>query len=98
VKDFNKRKVSLTGFMLPLKVQSGKVTEFLILKDQSLCCYGATPKMNEWVSVKVVGDGVKAIMDEPVSVLGTLHVGAIRESGYLIGIYSMEGEKLIGPN
>lgn len=96
VKAFNKRKVSLTGFMLPLKVESGKVTEFLILKDQSMCCYGAQPRMNEWVSVKVSG-GVKSIMDEPISVLGTLHVGALRENGYLVGIYSMDGEKLIGP-
>jgi hypothetical protein len=96
VKAFNKRKVSLTGFMLPLKVQSGKVTEFLVLKDQSMCCYGAQPKMNEWVSVKVSG-GVKSIMDEPISVLGTLHVGALRENGYLVGIYSMDGDRLIGP-
>lgn len=95
VKTFNQKKVSIRGFMLPLKVDNGKVTEFLIMKDQSLCCYGATPKINEWVSVKIGGSGIKPIMDQPVSMLGTLHVGAMRENGYLVGIYHMDGDKLI---
>lgn len=97
VKCFNLKKVSIKGFMLPLKVDNGKVTEFLILKDQSMCCYGATPKINEWVSVKLNGAGIKPIMDQPVSMLGTLHVGAMRENGYLVGIYHMDGDKLIDP-
>ena len=95
VKAFNRKKVSITGFMLPLKVENGKVTEFLIMKTQSLCCYGTTPKITEWVSVKISGKGVKPIMDQPVSMLGTLHVGAMRENGYLVGIYQMDGDKLI---
>ena len=95
VKAFNRKKVSITGFMLPLKVENGKVTEFLIMKTQSLCCYGTTPKITEWVSVKISGRGIKPIMDQPVSILGTLHVGAMRENGYLVGIYQMDGDKLI---
>ncbi len=95
VKAFNRQKVSIKGFMLPLKVQNGSVTEFLIMKDQSMCCYGNVPKITEWVNVKTSGTGVKPIMDQPVSILGTLHVGAMRENGYLIGIYQMDGEKMI---
>jgi hypothetical protein len=95
IKAFDHKKVSIRGFMLPLKVESGKVTEFLIMKDQSLCCYGATPKINEWVSVKLNGSGIKPVMDQPVSMEGTLHVGAMRENGYLVGIYQMDGDKLI---
>jgi hypothetical protein len=95
VKAFNSKKVSIRGFMLPLKVEGGKVTEFLIMKDQSMCCYGATPKITEWVSVKLSGRGIKPIMDQPVSMEGTLHVGAMRENGYLVGIYQMDGDKLI---
>lgn len=95
VKALNSQKATIKGFMLPLKVSEGAVTEFLIMKDQSMCCYGAVPKITEWVSVKMNGHGVKSIMDQPVSVIGTLHVGAMRENGYLIGIYEMDGEKLI---
>jgi hypothetical protein len=95
VKAFNQKKVSIKGFMLPLKVQDGSVTEFLIMKDQSMCCYGSVPKITEWVSVKTTGKGVKAIMDQPVSIQGTLHVGAMLENGYLVGIYQMDGDKLV---
>jgi hypothetical protein len=95
VKAFNRQKVSIKGFMLPLKVEGNVVTEFLILKDQSMCCYGNVPKITEWVSVKTTGKGVKPIMDQPVNIEGTLHVGAMRENGYLVGIYQLDGDKLI---
>ncbi|HZV35187.1 MAG TPA: DUF3299 domain-containing protein [Verrucomicrobiae bacterium] len=99
VKSLDNKKVSIRGFMLPLKVSKGVVTEFLIMKDQSLCCYGSVPKITEWVSVKTPAEhGVKSIMDEPVNIEGTLHVGAMRENGYLIGIYHMDGDKLIAPD
>jgi hypothetical protein len=94
VKAFDDQKVSIKGFMLPLKVADGTVTEFLIMKDQSMCCYGSVPKITEWVSVKTPGKGIKPIMDQPISILGTLHVGALRENGYLVGIYQMDGDKL----
>ena len=93
----DKKFVSLKGFMLPLKVENGLITELLIMRDQSMCCYGAVPKINEWVSVKMTGKGVKPIMDQAVTLYGKLHVGEIRENGYLVGIYQMDGEKLAGP-
>lgn len=83
--------------MLPLKVEGGLITELLIMRDQSMCCYGTVPKINEWVSVKMTGKGVKPIMDQTVTLYGKLHVGEIRENGYLVGIYQMDGEKLTGP-
>jgi hypothetical protein len=97
VRVLDQRKIALKGFMLPLKVESGRVTELLIMRDQSMCCYGATPKINEWVSVKMAKEGVKPIMDQPVTLFGKLRVGEMRENGYLIGIYEMEGEKMAGP-
>ena len=97
VRALDKMRISLTGFMLPLKVEGGLVTELLIMKDQSMCCYGSTPKLNEWVSIKMTGAGVKAIMDQPVTLFGKLHVGEMRENGYLVGIYKMDGEKMQGP-
>ena len=97
VKAFSGKRVSLKGFMLPLKVEGGLVTELLIMRDQSMCCYGAVPKINEWVAVKMTGKGVRPIMDQAVTLYGTLKVGAIRENGYLVGIYQLDGEKLQNP-
>ena len=97
VRDFNGKRVALKGFMLPLKVEGGLVTELLIMRDQSMCCYGAVPKINEWVSVKMTSKGVKPVMDQAVTLFGKLKVGGIRENGYLVGIYGMDGEKMDGP-
>ena len=94
IKAFNEKPVALTGFMLPLKVEGGLVTELLIMRDQSMCCYGVQPKINEWVSVKMGKTGVKPVMDQPVTLFGKLRVGEMRENGYLVGIYALEGEKM----
>jgi hypothetical protein len=53
--------------------------------------------ITEFVSVKVPGKGVPSIIDQPVIVQGTLHVGAVMESGYVLGVYTMDGEKLADP-
>jgi hypothetical protein len=94
VKALDQKEVSLRGFMLPLKVEKGLVTEMLIMKDQSMCCYGTSPKINEWVSVKMADKGVKPVMDQPVTLFGKLRVGELRENGYLVGIYQLDGEKM----
>jgi hypothetical protein len=97
VKAFDRKKVALRGFMLPLKVEGGLVTEMLIMKDQSMCCYGTTPRINDWVSVKMKDKGVRPTMDLPVTLFGTMKVGEMRENGYLVGIYSMDGETMDAP-
>ena len=98
VTDFHKKKIALKGFMLPLKVEGGKITEMLIMRDQSMCCYGTVPKINEWVSVRMPkGKGVKPIMDVPVTIFGTFKVGEVLENGYLVGIYELDGDRLGGP-
>ena len=97
VRALDQKLVALKGFMLPLKVEGGLITELLIMRDQSMCCYGAVPKITEWVSVKMTGKGVKPVMDQPITLFGKLRVGEIRENGYLVGIYQMDGEKMGGP-
>lgn len=94
IRALDARSIALKGYMLPLKVEQGRVTEFLLMRDQSMCCYGTVPEINEWVSVVASNGGLKPIIDEPVTVFGKLHVGEMRENGYLVGIYRMDGESL----
>jgi hypothetical protein len=94
IKSLHDKPIALRGFMLPLKIEQGLVTEMLVMKDQSMCCFGTTPKITEWVSVKMNEKGVKPIMDQPVTLFGKLHVGEMRENGYLVGIYEMAGDKM----
>ena len=97
IKALNNKRVALKGFMLPLKVEGGLITELLIMRDQSMCCYGSVPKINEWVSVKMTSKGVKPIMDQAITIYGSLKVGEMFENGYLVGIYALDGEKIAGP-
>ena len=98
IRELNDQPIALKGFMLPLKVEEGLVTEMLIMRDQSMCCYGTVPKINEWVSVRMEGKGVKPVMDQAVTLFGKLKVGEIRENGYLVGIYEMDGDRMDGPS
>jgi hypothetical protein len=93
IKALDERKVAVTGFMLPVKMDGGLVKEFLLVKDPMLCCYGVMPKVNEWVVVKMTGKGVPALMDVPITFEGKLKVGMMMENGYLTGIYLLEGER-----
>ena len=97
VKALSDKGVRTQGFMLPLQVKDGLVVDFLLLKNQMACCYGGTPGLNEWIQVRTSGKGVRPVMDEPITVFGTLHVGAIQESGYVNGIYKLDCEKIEVP-
>lgn len=96
IRELDGREVGVRGFMLPIRMEGGLVREFLLMRDQSMCCFGVIPKINEWVAVTMSGRGVRAMMDQPVTVFGTLRVGEVYEHGVLGGIYRMEGEELAG--
>ena len=97
IKSLDNRKIAIQGFMLPLKLENARATEFLIMKSRSMCCYGIPLRINEWVHVRMKGDGVKSIMDVPLTVYGTLHVGEIDKNGRISSIYQLDGEKMDEP-
>lgn len=93
---FDGKEVSITGFPLTLAVEKGKVTELLVMKNQAMCCFGTTPKITEWVTVKLAGDGVETVpMDQLVTVKGTLHIGARTESHTIVDLYRMDAAKMV---
>ena len=93
VKAWNGKKAVITGFMVPVKMEKGLVTELLLMRNTMACCYGSVPNMNEWVVVKMK-NGVQPLMDVPISIFGSIKVGAMFENGYMTGLYELEGEKM----
>jgi hypothetical protein len=93
VKAWNGKKAVVTGFMVPVKMDKGLVTEFLLMRNTMACCYGSVPNMNEWVVVKM-RKGVQPMMDVPVAFYGSIKVGAMFENGYMTGLYELDGEKM----
>ena len=97
VQALDNRFVAIRGFLLPLRMNNGLAIEFLLMRNQNMCCFGSVPKVNEWICVQPAGEGVKPAMDQPITVLGKLRVGEIRENGYLVGIYRIDGAKVYAP-
>ena len=97
IKSLNEKSVAITGFILPVHTENGLTTDFLLLRNQSACCYGVMPKINEWVVVRSAGKGVKAVMDVPMTVAGTFHIAEHRENGVLTAIYQLDCDQLIPP-
>jgi hypothetical protein len=93
VKSWNGKKAMIVGYMVPVKMEKGLVTEFLLMRNTMSCCFGAVPNMNEWVIVKMK-KGVAPMMDVPVAFYGELKVGAMFENGYMTGLYELDGEKM----
>jgi hypothetical protein len=98
VQALDDQRVAIRGFLLPLKMNNGRAIEILLMRNQNMCCFGTVPKVNEWIAVAIPGEGTRPVMDQPVTILGTLHVGDLRENGYLVGIYRMEAEKIYWPD
>ena len=92
------KKVVLTGFMLPTKLEGGFATEFFFLSSSQLCCYGVTPIVNEWISVKMKKEGLPPVQDVPMLLAGRLRVRAQWDDGLLSTIYELEGDGLLKMN
>jgi hypothetical protein len=98
IKSLDQSKIAVRGFMLPLKLEDGKVTEFFLLRTQARCCYGLPIQMNELLTVHMDGPGVKSIMDQPITIYGRLHIGESHDAaGVLTSIYSLDGDKMALP-
>jgi hypothetical protein len=86
-------RVRVTGYMLPLKLDGDRTTEFLLVSSPMICCYGAVPAMNNWIVVRMAAGGTPILMDSPVQFYGRLHVGKVMEEGVLGGIFLLDGER-----
>lgn len=87
--------VRIRGFMMPVREEAGKATEFLITRGQPSCCFGGATTMTEFVTVTSAGKGVTENMDDAVAIEGTLHVALVVEGGSVVGVYKMDGGKMV---
>ena len=88
------RRVALAGFVLPLKLENGRTTRFLLLRTQSACCFGLTPRVNEIVVVDLPPPGVQPRPDTPFVAAGVFRLKWIGEGDQLTAIYHMDGDRI----
>jgi hypothetical protein len=92
IKAYGGRKVLVEGYIMPLRLKKGLVTEFLLFRDQAACCFGDKAKMNHYMRVKVTDKGFEPGSTMTHKVRGTLAVGEIYVQDYLTGIYQMTAD------
>lgn len=80
--------VKVTGFMLPVDFEDGKVNSFLLMNSRLACCFGVMPRENEFIYVEMEdGKSTKFMTDIPVEVSGKLRIG---DDNLVGSLYSME--------
>ena len=89
------KKIGITGFMNPVRFDREGVSEFLLVKDILGCCFGATPKMNHWIRVRMKeGERAKFYAYDQLTVFGDFEVSEELEDGYVMSIYRMTVDHL----
>lgn len=94
VRALDGKRVMVTGYMLPMKMEGTLTTEFLLVANSMLCCYGVVPPMNQWLTVAMTKGGAKPQQDVPTQVFGTLRVRTRIENGALTALYHLEGDRV----
>ena len=97
VKALDGKAAVLVGFMVPIDVnKDGDVTAFALTQNQSFCCYGIPPAINQLIMVNMEdGKAAPYAYDTPVAVYGALHVGEDIEDGYILSVYRMTATEVI---
>lgn len=93
---YDGKRVQVSGFMLPIDVgEDGDVHMFFLMRDLASCCFGGTPKMNEWVLVEA-GSGFRTKYTgyAAIAVTGRIAIGEKVEYGRVTSIYRVEGEAI----
>ena len=91
VRQLDGRTVVIRGFMVPTIFENTGVLNFILVKDQMLCCFGVMPKMNEWIDVRMAeGHRADFHSDRPVTVMGRLEVGEEYEEHVVLSVYRLE--------
>lgn len=97
VKKYDGQRVLLTGYLMPLQMEDGRTKKFVMMRDVNTCCYGAVPNMNDYLVVSMLGEGVEPVQDVPVDLVGTFRIDHRYDDGYVVSLFTMQGEKFLGP-
>ena len=88
------RRVSVSGFMLPLDFDGEGVTQFLLNANYDMCYFGAPTRPNDFIVVTMRDGRRTRFVHTPVVVFGTLEVGEERKGDRVVSIYRMTGDAI----
>jgi hypothetical protein len=84
------KRVTLIGFMMPL-YEFDDMTQFALVGSHWSCCFGRMPKISELLNVTLAA-GRTPLKNtlEPLRVVGTFRAKEVKESGFILSIFSIE--------
>jgi hypothetical protein len=89
VKALSGTTVRVNGFMIPMD-QAENVSKFALVPSLFNCCVGQGPQIQHTIYVTCPkGKTVNYYPDE-ITVEGKLTVGAVKDEGYIVGIFALE--------
>jgi hypothetical protein len=95
VRALDGQKVRIVGNAMALDYSSGSMTEFILNATFDACGFGADPRINEWIHVRMA-PGLKASIFTGIEleVSGTFSIKEQVEDGRVIGLYSMVADSV----
>ncbi len=97
IKALNGKKVSITGFMMPINANPEGATEFVLNGNYDMCGFGGPVMINQWAMVKFTGKGKVPYTHLPLTVFGTLEVGEEYKEGRLYNLYRLKADAVSTP-
>ena len=94
VKRLDGQQVTVRGYVLSLRTRRGRISDFLLLRDQGTCCFGEKAQINHYIRVKHREGIPHTANGGEITVSGVLHVGETYVGGYLTGLYNLDLEKV----
>jgi len=66
----------IEGWMIPGTIKQRRVLDFMLVRDNAACCFGATPGADEWIHVEMApGLSAEYVRYAKIAVEGVLEVG-----------------------
>jgi hypothetical protein len=91
----DRQRIVIDGFMQPTRLDgAGKISEFLLMRDRSTCCFGGTPEVHHWMPVTTPNGLSWAKLGSPVRVSGVMTIAEIKSEGVVYGIYSLAADEV----
>jgi len=76
VRELDGASAVLRGWMIPGRMGKRAVRDFMLVRDNAACCFGAMPTFDEWIHVEMEpGHEAKYLKQVCVEVTGTLAIG-----------------------
>jgi hypothetical protein len=93
VRAFEGQKVAIDGNAMALDYSSGMTSEFILQTSADACGFGAMPRINEWIYVKMAsGKKIQVSTAMDMTVIGTFHIRETLEGGRVVGLYTIDAD------